>query len=134
MASQETIRYSEAFKLEVVRELESGRLASVEAARRRYGISGKATVQRWLRKYGRNDLLRKVVRVETPEEVDRVRVLEGRIRDLERAVADSKVQETLARGYFEIACEELGVADVAGFKKNIAAKLSGAGVGSGGGR
>ena len=131
MADQETMRYSEAFKLKVIGELESGRLRNVEGARRKYGIGGAMTVQKWLRKYGKNHLLARVVRVETPQEVDRIKVLEARVRDLERAVADSKVQETLSRAYLDIACEEFGVRDVPGFKKNIAAKLSGAGGSSG---
>ena len=131
MGYPETIRYSGAFKLKVICELESGRLRSVEAARRKYGIGGTMTVQKWLRKYGKNHLLSRVVRVETPQEVDRIKALEARVRDLERAVADSKVQETLARAYFDIACEQFGVCDVPGFKKNIAAKLSGVGESSG---
>ena len=124
---KEVIRYSEAFKLQVVGELESGRLASMEEARRRYGIEGKSTVQKWLRKYGRNELLGRVVRVETPDERDRMKGLEQKVRDLQRALADAKVEETLAKAYFEIVCEEFGVADVASLKKNIAAKLSGEG-------
>ena len=128
------LRYSEAFKLQVVGELESGRLSSVEEARRRYGIGGKMTVQNWVRQYGRNDLLGRVVRVDTGDERDRVTELEQRVRDLERALADSKVEETLAKAYFEIVCEEFGVSDVAALKKNIAAKRSGAGSSSGVGK
>ena len=128
------LRYSEAFKLQVVEELESGRLASVEEARRRHGIGGKMTVQKWLRRYGRNALLGRVVRVETADERDRVKELEERVRDLERALADSKVEETLAKAYLEIVCEEFGVSDVSALKKNIAARRSGGGRSSGKGR
>ena len=45
------IRYSEAFKMEVVRELESKDLPFAEV-QRKYGIKGCDTVQGWVLKYG----------------------------------------------------------------------------------
>ena len=44
-------RYSEAFKLEAVRELEAGGLTFDDLALK-YGIKGKTTVSRWVRQYG----------------------------------------------------------------------------------
>jgi transposase-like protein len=96
----------------------------VEHARRAYGIGGTQTVHQWLRKYGRNDLQGRIIRVEKPGERDQIKALKARIRQLESAVADSKVQEVLARAYFEVVCEEFGVEDVEALKKSIAAKLS----------
>ncbi|MBN1864290.1 MAG: DUF255 domain-containing protein [Victivallales bacterium] len=46
----ETMRYSELFKLQVVSELEAGRLSSVCEARRKYSIRGGGTVSSWIRK------------------------------------------------------------------------------------
>ena len=124
MMEVKVIRYSEAFKRHVVGELESGRLASHGEARAKYGIRGAGTLPKWLRKYGKNHLLRKVVRVETPNERHQVKSLKSRIRQLERAVADSKIKETLAEAYFEIMCEKFGVDDASALKKSIAEKLS----------
>lgn len=124
MAGREVFRYSEAFKLQVVSELESGKLGSHAAACRRYGIGGGATIKSWLRRYGKNHLLHKVVRVEKPGERDQVKILQARIRDLERAVADAKVQETLHKAYFEIVCEEFGVLDPGALKKNVVERWS----------
>ena len=45
------IRYSEAFKIAAVRELEEQDLP-FEAIRGKYGIKGSVTVQKWVRKYG----------------------------------------------------------------------------------
>jgi transposase-like protein len=120
----EVVRYSEAFKHQVVRELESGKLRSREEARERYGIRGAGTVRAWVRRYGRADIQGRVVRVETTDERDRIKALEARIAELERAVVDSKVQEALHKAYFKIVCREYGVKDVEGLKKNIAEKLS----------
>ena len=72
-------RYSEAFKLQVVSEIEAGK-SSIDGVRRRFGIGGGGTISRWLRDYGKNHLLGKVVRVEKLEERDRVRELEKKIR------------------------------------------------------
>ena len=124
MVVRDTIRYSEAFKLQVISEIESGKFDCIEQARRAYGIGGKNIIQKWLRKYGKRNLLGKVIRVEKPNERDQIKALKARIRELERAVADSKVQEVLSRAYFEIVCEEYGVEDIEGLKKSIARQLS----------
>ncbi len=46
--------YTLAFKLQVIEEVESGQL-SQDAAQRKYGIQGNATILVWLRKHGRLD-------------------------------------------------------------------------------
>jgi transposase len=124
MDRQVAIRYSEAFKLHVIGELGSGKFESVEQAKEAYGIRGSCTIPGWIRKYGRKDLETRIIRVETAQERDQIKALKARIRDLERAVADSKVQEVLANAYFEIVCEQFGVADIDGLKKSIAKELS----------
>ena len=118
------VRYSEAFKLQVVRELETGRLRSRKEACQRYGIGGATTVARWVRRYGRAHIQGRVVRVETTDERDQLAALKARIAELERAVVDSKVQEALHKAYFDIVCREHGVADPVALKKSIAEKLS----------
>lgn len=118
-------KYSDAFKRQVVRELESGRLRNHWEARDRYGIGGGGTVGEWVRKYGSERMQKKIVRVETTEERDQIKALKVRIKELELAVLDSKVQESLHKAYFDIVCEEYGVKDPEGVKKNIARKLSG---------
>jgi len=125
MRGQTQIRYSEAFKLQVIRELETGELDNQQEARRKYGIGGGSTVHNWLRRYGKRHLLSKVIRVEKPEERDQMKALERRIKELEKALVDSKVQEVLHKAYFEIMCERCGVEDVESVKKKAVAKLSG---------
>lgn len=68
--SRSIVKYSEALKMQVVNELEDGKLCSIGEARERYGITGAATVSSWLRKYGRKHLLPRIIRVEKPEERD----------------------------------------------------------------
>ncbi len=117
-----TMRYSEAFKLQVLRELTEGRLPSIEAARRAYGIRGTSTIQRWMCRYGRTDLLGKVIRVETPKEVSELKQLRLRVRELEKALADAHLDGRLADAYLEVACQRAGIEDVDAFKKKHARK------------
>lgn len=115
----QTIRYSEAFKRQVVAEIEDGTLDNVEQARRRYGISGTTTVQRWVRQFGRAHLLSKVIRVESPMERDQMKQMERRIRELEYALAESRMRELLADGHLRAICEEEGITDLEARKKKL---------------
>lgn len=115
--SRRIVRYSEAFKMQVLSELESGKLASVSEARERYGIRGGATVQGWVEKYGRDHLRNRIITVQTPKDRDQVKALKKRIRELEKALADSQVNAVLSEAYFQILCEEHGVEDPEVFKK-----------------
>ncbi len=115
--------YSEAFKRQVVGELERGKHVSIDAARRTYGIGGATTVTKWVRKYGREDLLPKRVRIETLKERDELKEARKRIRELEAAVADAHIDYCLEKGFLQAACERLGV-DMESFKKKHAMTLS----------
>jgi transposase-like protein len=112
---REEIRYSEAFKMEVVRELEVGGIAFADISLK-YGIKGKGTVSRWVRQYG-NGTRGKVIRVESPGEINELKRLKARVRQLESALADANIDSALERAYTRLACRRAGITDVAGFKK-----------------
>jgi transposase-like protein len=114
------IRYSEAFKMAVVRELEQQDLPC-EQLRRKYGILGSGTVQKWVLKYG-NGSRGIRIRVEKPEEINELKRLKERVRRLESALADANIDLALERAYTELACERAGV-EVDEFKKKAAGKL-----------
>lgn len=116
-------RYSSCFKQQVVAELESGRWGSVEQARGHYEIGGKQTIQRWLRRWGKNHLLGKVVRVEQPGEADRIVELKNQLARLQQALGQTQAQSLLHAEYLALACQELGV-EVEVFKKNVDGKRS----------
>jgi transposase-like protein len=109
------IRYSEAFKLQIVREVE-GEGLTVMAVQQRYDIRGCGTVERWVRKYGNGTRL-KVIRVETPEEKNELVRLRDRVKRLETALADANLDLALERAYTQIACKQAGIKDVEHFKK-----------------
>lgn len=114
------IRYSEAFKIEVVRELEREDLP-YERLQRKYGIKGNGTIQSWVRKYG-NGSRGKVIRVERPEEINELRALRERVKRLERLLADTNLDLALERAYTKLACERAGIGDVEAFKKKASAE------------
>lgn len=116
------VRYSEAFKLQVVREVESGRFGSPSAAGRAYGVEGRSTVGRWLRRYGKDHLMRKVVRVIKANEQAEVEDLRKQVRELKAALADAHLDLRLEAAYLKIACRRSGIEDVEGFKKKHGGK------------
>jgi transposase-like protein len=109
------IRYSEAFKIKLVAKIEREGLSFGEA-RRKYGIRGCDTVSRWVRRYG-NGSRGKIIRVETPEQIDEVKRLKERVKRLESLLADANIDLVLERAYTQIACEQAGIKDVQEFKK-----------------
>jgi transposase len=109
------IRYSEAFKMQLVRELEKGEINYGEC-QRKYGVRGSGTLQRWVGKYG-NGSLGKVIRVEEPKEINEKEQLRRRVRALEKALADANIDLALERQYTRLACERAGIKDVVEFKK-----------------
>ena len=123
--SKKIVRYSEAFKLKIVNELEQGRFSSPHEISQAYGIRGQRTVTGWIKRYGKTHLLGKVVRVETDDEVRELKRLKDRVKALETALADSVMDNALNESFFEILCERMDV-DAGEFKKkHVGTALSG---------
>lgn len=114
-----TMKYSEAFKLHVINEIESGRFSSPNEASQAYGIKGGSTVYNWLRSYGKTTLLNKVVRVEKAGEPREIKRLKERVRQLEQLVADLSMDKALEKAGLEIICERYNE-DPEVFKKKAA--------------
>ena len=83
--------YSEAFKRQVVSDLENGGLTFTEA-KTLYGIKGGDTIQNWVRKFGKYHLLNRVVKIQVKEEVDQIKKLTKEKKKLESALATSQVK------------------------------------------
>ena len=111
-------RYSLAFKQKVVGEVESGKL-TIREAHRLYDIGGSQTIQQWIRKFGKNHLLTKVVRVEMRDEKDKLKELEKEKRALESALAQSQLRVISLESLIE-SVEEHYAIDV---KKNFGSKV-----------
>ena len=123
MKKSTTIRYSEAFKRQVVGEIAQGKFCSPHKARQAYGIPGMRTVANWVEKYGREDLFSKRIRIETMDEINQLKEARKRIRELEAALADAHIDHCLEHAFLEIACERMDT-DLDDFKKKNALTLS----------
>ena len=101
------IRYSEAFKKQVVREYEAG--ASARSLSEKYGIKGGNTINTWLKKYGREGGRYKLMVIQKPEEQERVKQLEKRVRDLEQALAQVMLDKLMLGSRVEVIEAEEGI-------------------------
>ncbi len=107
--------------MQVVRELEAGG-SNYEQMKRKYGIRGYGTLQRWVGQYG-NGSIGRMIRVQTPEEINELKRLKERVRRLEAALADTNIDLALERQYTRLACERAGIGDVSEFKKKALGQL-----------
>lgn len=101
---KKTIRYSACFKLQVVEEIEKNGF-SLEECRRKYGIGGSETIQRWLKQFGKPHLLNKVVRVETRDELDELQRLRVENKALKQAYAELALNHKCSEKVIEVADE-----------------------------
>jgi len=89
-------------------------------------------VKLWLIKFGKDRLLPRVVRMETPDEQNELKRLRQRVRQLEGLLADKELGLVISETYLELACERAGILDVEDFKKKTAGRAPGAGSSSAG--
>ena len=111
-------RYSNCFKLRVVQEISNG--SSISELRNRYGIKGAYTVQRWIKKFGRTELLSEIIYVKTRTEMDRIKDLESENKRLKIALADATLAKDALESLLEVASEHYQT-DI---KKNLGSELS----------
>jgi transposase-like protein len=99
------IRYSKAFKMQLVREVEAG-ATSAAAVRRKYKIKGQGTVIRWVRLFGSGQY-GKIIRVEKAGEIHEASQLRSELRRVKEALADTHMELALERAFLVVACEQL---------------------------
>ena len=119
MSDQKTIiRCSSAFRQKIVSEIESGKL-TIAKAQKIYDIKGGQSIQNWIKKFGKNHLLAKVVRVEMKDEKDKIKELEQQKQQLESALAQAHIEIICLQSTLECVEEHYNV-DV---KKNFGAQV-----------
>ena len=116
------IRYSEAFKHQVIKEVEEGQ-CSCSQAQKKYGIKGTNTIHYWMKRMGKLEALPKIIRVEKPDEKSRIKELERQVRQLKNSLAETQVRYLMAESQFEIMCEQQGL-DPQEVKKKLEQKDS----------
>jgi len=112
-------RYSEAFRIQVVREYEQDAI-SLNALRRRYGMT-TTTLQKWIKKYSTQGLRYELMTIQTPDERNRLKELEAENARLKALVADLSLEKAILESTVAVIERDYGI-DV---KKNEVTSLNG---------
>lgn len=110
-------RYSEPFKLKILDELTTGKLNKSQLGKL-YGIN-PTTINEWIRKYNRKDLMNTRIKVETKDEITRIKALQKEIKQLKKLLLKKDLDAMVLESYLEVAAEDLGYKSVAELKKKL---------------
>ena len=112
-----TRRYSEAFKLKILSELSSGKYSKRELGRI-YGIDPN-TMNVWIKKYDRKDLMNTRIMVENLDEISRIKALQNEIEQLKKLLIKKDIDHLVLDSYLKVAAQNLGYKSVEELKKNL---------------
>ncbi len=110
-------RYSESFKLKLLSELSTGKYNKNQLAKF-YGIN-RTTLNEWIKKYDRKDLMNTRVLVETKDEIGRIKALQKENEQLRKLLLKKDLDKLAVDSYLEVAAENLGYKNVDELKKNL---------------
>ncbi len=115
-----TRRYSEGFKLKILTELSTGKYSKSELSRL-YGLR-TSTINNWIKKYERSDLMNTRIMIENQDEISRIKALQKEIEQLKKALIKKDLEQLANDSFLEVAAEKLGYKNVAELKKNLNTK------------
>jgi len=110
-------RYSESFKLKVLAELAKGNHSKRQIALT-YGVQS-STINVWIKKYDRKDLMNTRVTVQTNDEITRIKALQKELKLLKDLLIKKDLEKLVNDNYLEVAAENLGYKDVQELKKSL---------------
>jgi transposase len=110
-------RYSESFKLKILSELSTGNYNKRDLGRI-YGLQN-STINEWIKKYDRKDLMNTRVIVETKDEISRLKALQKEVEQLKDLLIKKDMDKLILESYLEVAAENLGYKNVEELKKNL---------------
>ena len=114
---QVTRRYSEGFKLKILAELSTGKYSKRELTRI-YGLQS-STVNQWIMKYDRKDLMNTRIMIENQDEISRIKALQKEIEQLKKVIVKKDLEMLVNDSYLEVIAEKYGYKNVAELKKNL---------------
>jgi len=112
-----TRRYSEPFKLKILDELSTGKYTKSQLGKL-YSIA-PTTINEWIRKYERKDLMNTRVMVQTKDEITRIKALQKEIEQLKKLLLKKDLDEMVNDSYLEVAAGKLGFKNVLDLKKKL---------------
>jgi len=117
---QVTRRYSEAFKLKILAELSTGNYSKRELSRI-YGLPS-STINEWIKKYDRKDLMNTRIMIENQDEISRIKALQNENEQLKKLLIKKDLDQLVNDCYLEVVAEQLGFKNVSELKKNLNTK------------
>lgn len=112
-----TRRYSEGFKLKILAELSTGNYSKKQLGTI-YGIN-RTTINEWIKKYDRKDLMNTRIMIENLDEITRIRALQKEIEQLKKLLLKKDLEMLVNDSYLEVIAEKYGYKNVAELKKNL---------------
>ena len=113
-------RYSEPFKLKILAELSTGKYTKSELGKL-YSIA-PTTINEWIKKYERKDLMNTRVKVETKDEITRIKALQKENEQLKKLLLKKDLEQMVEESYLEVAAQKLGYKSVLELKKKLNTK------------
>ncbi len=98
-------RYTESFKLQVVREYETG--ASEHSLKQKYGITGATTIKSWVNKYSLPGYRSETIYIQTVEDQHEFKAMKTHISELERALAETVLENRMLKTTLDVAGQAL---------------------------
>jgi transposase-like protein len=118
LKNKHTLRqFSESLKLKVLAEISEGKYTKRELSRL-YNI-GYSTINDWVRKYKREDLMNQRVTIETMDELSRIQALQKEVAKLKDLLVNKDLDNLVLNSYLEVAAEQLGFKDAGELKKKL---------------
>ncbi|HIB49384.1 MAG TPA: helix-turn-helix domain-containing protein, partial [Flavobacteriaceae bacterium] len=105
------------FKLKVLAELSKGNHSKRQVGLL-YGIQ-PSTINEWIKKYNRKDLMNTRVIVQTDDEISRIKALQKELKQLKELLIKKDLDKMIDDSYLEVAAEKLGYKDVSELKKKL---------------
>lgn len=103
--------------MKILAELSTGKYPKYELGKL-YGIAC-TTINEWIRKYERKDLMNTRVMVETKDEITRIKALQKEIEQLKKLLLKKDMDEMVNDSYLEVAAQKLGYKNVLELKKKL---------------
>lgn len=110
-------RYSESFKLKILSELSTGKYTKRQLGRT-YGIQN-STINEWIKKYNRTDLMNTRIIVQDKDEITRIKELQKEVEKLKEILVKKDLEQLVSDAYLEVAAQKLGLKNVDDLKKNF---------------
>ena len=110
-------RYSEGFKLKILAELSTGKYSKRQLGLL-YGIQS-STINEWIKKYNRKDLMNTRVIVQTDDEISRIKALQKELKQLKELLIKKDLVKLIDDSYLKVAAQKLGYKDVEELKKKL---------------